>query len=58
VNGAETIQVTGPAQKKIRYIVGEDREGRIFLSDERRVFVYRHGWPEGGRQAPAAQLLR
>ncbi|MCI0463994.1 MAG: hypothetical protein L0Z62_44235 [Gemmataceae bacterium] len=45
-DGERAVPITDESQTGLRYVLGEDRDGRIYLTDERRVFAFLDGAPE------------
>jgi streptogramin lyase len=52
-DGDRAVPVTDATQFGLRYVLGEDGDGRIYLTDQRRVFAFLDGAPEDRASLPA-----
>jgi streptogramin lyase len=51
-DGDRAVAVTDATQFCLRYVLGEDRDGRLYLTDERRVYAFLDGAPEARAALP------
>ncbi|MFM9057580.1 MAG: hypothetical protein ACKOSQ_00360, partial [Planctomycetaceae bacterium] len=60
VDGRRPVRVTGLGEESLRWLLGEDRDGRIYLSDGARVHAFHPDWPETrlGLEAVPARIPR